>query len=273
MSKAEFSTILTDREGVHFSITLNRPKKKNALNGVMVDELKSAFKYAAENEDIRTVTLSGAGDAFCSGADLGYLKEMLNYSKAENLQDSLRLAELFFDIYSFPKPVIAVVDGPALAGGCGLASVCDFVLAAPDSKFGYPEVKIGFIAALVSLFLIRQTGERRARELLISGNLIDAEKALEFGLINAVCSHADLEPALRKLKAELCQNSTQAVKKTKEIFSNFIYPDVEAELKKLAWFNAEFRESDDFIEGISAFIEKRKPSWYIGKNTSEDLVC
>ena len=269
----KFTTIYTARDGVHFSITLNRPHKKNALNGVMVSELKSAFQYAAEDDQIRTVTLSGAGDAFCSGADLGYLKEMRAFSKTENLQDSLELAGLFFDIYSFPKPVIAVVDGPALAGGCGLVSVCDFILASKNSKFGYPEVKIGFIAALVSAFLIRQAGERRARELLISGRILKSEEALELGMITAVYTHKELLEAHNEIKNELCRNSMQAVKKTKEIFTSFVFPNIEAELKKLAWFNADFRNSEDFIEGISAFIDKRKPSWYIKRNTSEDLVC
>ncbi len=263
MISTDFSTITVNKRNVHLTITLNRPEKMNAFNGILVGELKSAFRYAEEQSGIRTVTLKGAGKAFCSGADLSYLKEMQSFGKYENLKDSLTLAEMFFDIYSFPKPVIAIVDGPALAGGCGLASVCDFVLATPDSKFGYPEVKIGFVAALVSIFLVRQIGERRARELLVGGRLIDAAEALQIGLINAVHEHQGLKAAHIELQKDLARNSTQAMKKTKEIFTGFIYPEIETELKKLAWLNAAFREKDDFLEGISAFIEKRRPSWYI----------
>jgi len=258
-----YSAVLISQKRQHLEVILNRPQKRNALNAQLITELKAVLRSAAQNQAVRTLTLRGAGSAFCSGADLNYLKEMRKFSREENLQDSLSLAQLYLQLYRFPKPVIAVVEGPALAGGCGLASVCDFILATPQARFGYPEVKIGFVAALVSAFLVRQIGERKAREFLLSGKIISAEEAKTLGLISQVLS-ADLLPEIhQKLLFDLSNNSAMAIKQTKEIFAGSIFPQIENELRTLAWINATFRETEDFIEGISAFVEKRRPSWYI----------
>ncbi|MGD9900250.1 MAG: enoyl-CoA hydratase/isomerase family protein, partial [Calditrichaceae bacterium] len=190
-------------EDGRLNITLNRPEKRNALNKILVDELKSVFKWSLAVEKIRTIIIRGEGKAFCSGADLEYLKDLKSYSRKENIKDSLSLADLYYQVYSHPKPVIAVVNGPALAGGCGLASVCDFIIATENARFGYPEVKIGFVAALVSVFLIRQVGERKARELLLTGRIISAEDALKIGLINSLVNVTTLEKSVAELAAEL----------------------------------------------------------------------
>lgn len=240
-------------------IILNRPEKRNALNDGLVSELKHAFTFFEAKNHIKTLSLKAMGKAFCSGADLNHLKKMKNYSRDENLNDSMGLAALYYQIYSCSKPVIAVVQGPALAGGCGLASVCDFVLATENAQFGYPEVKIGFIAALVSAFLKQQIGERKARELLLTGKLISASEALNLGLINEMCRMDTIGDREQELISSLLNNSTLAMNYTKKLFDN----DIEQTLKNLARKNADFRETPDFIEGISSFIEKRKPSWQI----------
>jgi methylglutaconyl-CoA hydratase len=160
------------------SITLNRPEKRNALSPELVTELKNAFNKAEQDAAVKVVVLKANGESFCAGADLGYLQQLQNFSFEENLADSNHLKEFFLKIYTLNKVVIAQVQGHALAGGCGLAAVCDFTFAVPEAKFGYTEVRIGFIPALVSVFLIRKLGEQKARHLLLTGEIIKAEAAL-----------------------------------------------------------------------------------------------
>ena len=247
----------------HITIIINRPEKRNALNDTLVSELKEIFAWVKNNNSLKVITLKGEGEVFCSGADLKYLKKLKNYSHKENLKDSISLSKLFLEIYAFPKPVIAIVKGAALAGGCGLASVCDFIISDIDAVFGYPEVRIGFVAALVSTFLIRQIGERKARELLLTGNIISANKAKDIGLISEVTNSDKIEDIHEELLNNLIHNSSQAMKITKEIISSSVFKDIEKELKFLSKINASFRETDDFLEGISAFLEKRSPVWKI----------
>lgn len=261
MNKNDFNTIATELIGSNYVITLNRPEKRNALNDELITELISAFRRVSDLSTVRTITVRGAGSSFCSGADLDYLKQMRGFDFESNLNDSLKLADLLLLIYRHSKPVIAVVEGAALGGGCGLASVCDFIIATQKARFGYPEVKIGFIAALVSIFLIRQIGERKARELMLTGKIISAEEAKQIGLINEIINEDEIETALQNISAMLCTNSGMAMTTTKSLIANFNFTEIEIELKKMAALNARFRETDDFIEGISAFIEKRKPYW------------
>ncbi|MFN3315295.1 MAG: enoyl-CoA hydratase/isomerase family protein, partial [Raineya sp.] len=167
-------------------ITLNRPDKRNALNFQVVEQLKQAFWKAKEDETAKVVVLRAEGKVFCAGADLEYLQTLQKNTFEENLADSSHLKELFELIYTHPKIVIAQIHGHAIAGGAGLATVCDFSYSVPDAQFGYTEVKIGFIPAIVMVFLLRKIGEGRAKELLLSGDLISAQKAQEFGLINYI---------------------------------------------------------------------------------------
>ena len=161
-------------------ITLNRPDKRNALDDILVKELTLAFVAAGKDQNVKVIVLSGAGPAFCAGADLDYLQRLSAFDQEENQTDSRQLAGLFRVIHETRKPVIAVVNGPALAGGCGLASVCDFVLASREkARFGYTEVRIGFVPAVVMIFLIRRVGEGNARELVLRGNVIDASEAFK----------------------------------------------------------------------------------------------
>ncbi len=263
MINDNFRYIKTFLEENNLTIKLNRPEKRNALNDDLVGELKTIFSKIPKKAEIKTVTITGEGQAFCSGADLEYLRQIKDYGFDKNLSDSLNLAELFLLIYSCPKPTIALVNGPAIAGGCGLATVCDFVLADRNAKFGYPEVRIGFVAAIVSVFLLRQIGERITRNLLLTGNVITAEAAEKIGLINRAGEWQKILSEHRDLVLSLRNNSAEAMKTTKEMIADFVFADIKNELERMAEINANFRKTNDFSEGIAAFLEKRKPKWVI----------
>jgi methylglutaconyl-CoA hydratase len=171
------------------------------------------------------------------------------------------MAKMFRTIYEFPKPTIAAVNGAALAGGTGLATLCDFTLAVPDAKFGYTEVKIGFIPAIVSSFLLRQLGEKQARDLLLTGRIVDAEDAQRLGLVNEVVEPEKLMQHARDLATQLLQNSPASLSATKRLLSGYAIPRLDAQLKAAVEENAAIRQTDDFREGLSSFLEKRRPNW------------
>src|ERR1700687_4041498 len=183
-------------------ITLSRPEKRNAITAEMIAELFSTFSEV-EASSARVLILTGAGKAFCSGMDLEALKALAEQSPAEQREDADRLAQLCLRIWSFPKPTIAAVNGHAIAGGCGIATLCDFIMAVPEAKFGYPEVRIGFLPAVVSVFLIRQIGEKQARDLLLTGTIIDAAEAHRLGLVTQMAPAQELMSAAQTLAATL----------------------------------------------------------------------
>lgn len=244
------------------TITLNRPDKRNALNAELVTDLTASFTKAEQDEQIKAVILKATGESFCAGADLGYLQQLQKNSLQENLADSTALKDLFLKIYTLPKPVIAQVQGHALAGGCGLATVCDFCLSVPEAKFGYTEVKIGFIPAIVMVFLIRKIGDGKARELLLSGNPISAEEALEKGLINRVVAREELEKTVLAVAEHLVNtNSPMSMKLTKQMLAEVQQRPLEDALKYAAEMNAQARGTEDCRRGISAFLNKEKIIW------------
>lgn len=243
-------------------ITLNRPEKRNAMSNQLVSELKHAFQMADNDTNVKVVVLKANGEAFSAGADLEYLQQLQQFSFEQNLADSTHLKELFLQIYSFKKVVIAQVQGHAIAGGCGLATVCDFTFAAPESKFGYTEVKIGFIPAIVMVFLVRKIGESRSRQLLLSGSLISAEQAKRMGLINEVVSKEELEETVIHFAAELIvSNSANSMSLTKQMMAKVQTLPLEDALDFAAEMNAKARESSDCKRGVSAFVNKEKISW------------
>ena len=242
-------------------VTLNRPDKRNALNAQMISEITRAVDFLAKDEIVRVIRFNGNTKAFCAGADLAEIQAMQGNDFEANLHDSRALRDMFYRIFTCPKPTVAVVNGPALAGGAGLATCCDFVMASTEAKFGYPEVKIGFVAALVMVMLTRQVGERAARDLLLSGAAIPAQEALAIGLINRVCSPDLLEEEAEALCKELSNNSPQAMMLTKELLSDVWDGPIEANLDAAARRNARSRSTEDCKEGIAAFLEKRKPVW------------
>lgn len=243
-------------------ITLNRPEKRNALSPVMVSALKESFKKAESDEAVKVIVLQASGDAFCAGADLGYLQQMQKFSYEENLADSQHLKELFFLIYTLKKVVIAQVEGPALAGGCGLVTVCDFVFAAPESKFGYTEVRIGFVPALAMIFLLRKVGETSAKELLLTGHLIGAAEAKEIGIVNRVVDKLTLEKEVNDFAAEIISNaSPQSLALTKKMISEVQHLTLQEALDFAARQNAKARNTEDCKRGVDAFLKKQSVKW------------
>ena len=243
-------------------ITLNRPEKRNALSAELVTELKVAFNKAEQDTAVKIVVLKANGESFCAGADLGYLQQLQNFSFEENLADSQHLKELFLKIYTLNKVVLAQVQGHALAGGCGLAAVCDFTFSAPEARFGYTEVRIGFIPALVSVFLIRKIGEQKARHLLLTGEIIKAEAALAYGLLTEVVPAGDLDTRVKQFAQNLIkQNSAQSMQLTKQLINEVQNRTLEDALNFAADQNAKARATDDCKKGIAAFLNKQDIKW------------
>lgn len=244
------------------TITMNRPQKRNALNPELIGALKEAFTRAETDDLAKVIVLNADGETFCAGADLEYLQRLQQFTYEENLADSNSLRNLFWQIYTHPKVVIAQVHGHALAGGCGLVTVCDFCFASVDARFGYTEVKIGFVPALVMSFLVRRIGEGRARQLLLTGTLIDAKEAYRLGLINCVCDKKMLEQDTQSFAESIIRaNSSQAMKTTKQLLADVQSLPLEDALALAAETNARARETADCRRGISAFLKKEKIDW------------
>lgn len=228
----------------------------------MVHDISACLDLAASDPAVKVVVLKGAGDAFCAGADLAYLQTLQQFSLEENLEDSQRLKSLFERIYSFPKVIIAQVQGAALAGGCGLATLCDFTIASANAKFGYTEVRIGFIPALVSVFLVRKIGEGRARQLLLSGEVLRAEEALANGLLFKVVPPEQLEEEVKALADRLIRNNSgTAMTLTKHLLADISTSNLNEGLTRAAEMNAQARMTDNCKQGIAAFLAKKDLNW------------
>lgn len=238
-------------------LTLNRPEKRNALHPELVRQMKLKIKEAEKDKAVKVLIITGEGNAFCAGADLEYLNQIRKYSVLENEKDSREIAELFLMIYKFPKPTIAAVNGAAIAGGCGLASVCDFIAAdETNAKFGYSEVKIGFIPAIVSIFLIKKIGEGISKQLLLSGVVIDSKRAYEIGFVTHLFNNA-LEGAL-KIASNLKENSPLSIKMTKELVHKVPGLSVEDAVEYCIGQNVISRTSEDFKIGLNKFLNKNQ---------------
>lgn len=243
-------------------VTLNRAEKRNALSPELISELKVTLDRAVSDTSAKVIVLKANGEAFCAGADLAYLQQLQKFSYEENLADSQHLMELFLKIYTLPKVVVAQVQGHALAGGCGLASVCDFVFAVPEAKFGYTEVKIGFVPALVAVFLIRKLGEQRARQLLLTGELIKAEEAFARGLVTRVVPAEVLNDHVVTFCTNLIENnSEQSMQATKSLIAKVQDMSIEDALNYAASVNANARATEDCKRGIAAFLSKQDLKW------------
>lgn len=255
-----YKTIQYAADGGIATITLNRPDKRNAISYELIDDLLGVLEEIGKSSAL-VVILTGAGKAFCSGMDLDNLKALTGRSHEQNLQDSQTMARLFRALYDFPKPTIAAVNGPAIAGGCGLATLCDFTLAVPEAKFGYTEVRIGFVPAIVSTFLLRQIGEKHARDLLLTGRIIGSDEAHRVGLINEVVPPEKLLDRARDLAAQLMENSPASLACTKRLLSEYASRELDLQTQSAVRENAAIRATHDFREGVTSFLEKRKPQW------------
>jgi methylglutaconyl-CoA hydratase len=251
--------LATDRVGI---VTLNRPEKRNALSYDLIAELKTGFEKFENDPGVSVIILKANGPAFCAGADIADLQKLQNFSYEQNQADSNHLAELFLQIYTLKKVVIAQVHGPALAGGCGLATVCDFVFAVPEAKFGYPEVKIGFIPAIVMIFLLRKIGEARAKRLLLSGDHFSAAQIYEMGLIHEIVAADKLEKYVMDFATRLIHtNSANAMMLTKQMITKLHTMALQESLLFASDMNARARETADFKRGIASFLSKQKVNW------------
>ena len=255
---------VTETDGV-VTVTLNRPDRRNALNPQLMNELIAVMDSLAGRTS-GVMVLTGRGSAFCAGLDLEHLKSLAGKTLAQHREDSQRVARLFRTLYDLPLPTIAAVNGHAIAGGMGLATICDFTLAVPEAKFGYTEARIGFVPALVSSFLCLQIGEKKARDLLLTARLIHAEEAREMGLVNEVISDSNLIPRAKQLAHQLLQNSPESLRATKKLLSAHAKPQLDRELEAAIESNAVARGTADFQEGLSSFLEKRAPKWHSHKS-------
>jgi len=262
MSKesSSFAALTLACDGPVAVITLNRPEKRNAISYELIDEVLRALDEIARSP-AQIVILTGNGKAFCSGMDLDNLRAITGRTDDENLADSAKMAQLFRALYTFPKVTIAAVNGPAIAGGCGLATLCDFTLASSEAKFGYTEVCIGFIPAIVSMFLLRQIGEKHARDLLLTGRIIGADEAHRLGLVNELVAPGNLLARAHELASSLLKNSPVSLTATKRLLSTYAADDLDRYSKAAVEQNAHIRTTADFHEGVTAFLEKRKPQW------------
>jgi methylglutaconyl-CoA hydratase len=256
-----YSTLLLECRDAIATITLNRPDKRNAVTSAMIADLQSVLDAIEKNHATRVVILTGAGKAFCAGMDLEMLAAIAKQSPTENQEDSRRIAKMLRRIWSFPRPLIAAVNGAAYAGGCGIATLCDFTLAVPEAKFGYTEVKIGFLPAIVSVFLTRQIGEKRSRDLLLTGRIIDAQEAKEFGMVTEVVPAEHLLDRAHELANDLISASPSSLARAKQLLTSAAAPGLDHDLERAILENARIRCTPDFKEGVASFLEKRKPVW------------
>src|SRR5580693_3366786 len=256
-----YSTLVLECRDAIATITLSRPDKRNAVTATMIAELQTALDAVEKDHATRVVILTGAGKCFCAGIDLEMLAAIAKQSPSENQEDSRRIAKMLRRIWSFPRPMIAAVNGAAYAGGCGIATLCDFTIATTEAKFGYTEVKIGFLPAIVSVFLTRQIGEKRSRDLLLTGRIIDAKEAMEFGLVTEVVPAENLMKRAHELTADLIAASPNSLARSKHLLTSAAAASVDHDLERAIMENARIRCSADFKEGVASFLEKRKPVW------------
>ncbi|HEX8267353.1 MAG TPA: enoyl-CoA hydratase-related protein [Pyrinomonadaceae bacterium] len=243
-------------EGSTAFLTLNRPEKRNALNDALINALKDNLREADKNESLRAVVVRGAGTDFCSGADLSVLQRVAEGSILDNLADAENLMELFALIRRVKIPVIAAVHGRALAGGCGLATACDLVLATKTARFGYPETKIGFVPAMVMAILRRNVSEKRAFELITLGQEFDAESAEKYGLVNQIFADEDFESAVKNYLAGFEKVSRSAVMLSKRLLYQMDGMTFENALQSGVDINTIARMTEDCQNGIARFLKK-----------------
>jgi methylglutaconyl-CoA hydratase len=257
---SRFRHVLIDSSNSVTTITMNRPEKRNALCPLLIDELTQALGEAASDE-CGVVILTGAGPAFCSGLDMEHLETTSASTAEERRRDSENMALVLRTLYDFPKPIIAAVNGPAIAGGMALATIPDFTLAAPEAKFGYTEVRVGFVPAIAASFLIRQVGELRTRELLLSGRIMKAHEAMQLGLVTQIVEQSDLMGAARALAQQLLMNSPQAMQAVKCLLAKHAKRRLDEEIEDAIKVNASQRSAEDFREGVEAFKQRRRAEW------------
>lgn len=254
----KFNTIIVEEIEHTKKIILNRPEKRNSLDEEMIEELTLTFKNLSADKETKSIILSGAAGNFCSGLYLDYLQKISEYDILENKADSQKFRDLLFGIYNCKKPVIAMVEGYALAGGCGIASACDLVVAAEDSQFGYTEVKIGFIPAIVMIFLLKRVSESHAKDLLLTSKFITGTEAHRIGFVNYVTSKEKLEDTTLNICKDLNKLPLSSISLTKEMFRNVSSMSLESSLDYAVDMNAITRMTEECKNGVKNFLTKIK---------------
>ena len=253
-----FKNILYKEQDGIAEITLNRPEKMNSLDETLIAELTQLFKDISSNNSIRAAVLTGAGGNFCSGLYLDYLQKISEYDLEQNREDSKKFRDLLLAVQNCSKPVIAKISGYALAGGCGLASACDIIIADETAKFGYTEVKIGFIPAIVMMFLLKRVSETLAKDLLLTARFISSDEAYRIGFINYSVKKDELDDKVKEVSDMLMKNSSSSIALTKEMFANISNMSFEAAVDYACEMNAKTRMTDDCKKGIAKFLERSK---------------
>lgn len=261
MSIKTFETLQVERDGRVTRLWLNRPAVRNAFNAVMVRELRKALEDVRRDDEVRVVVLSGRGSSFCSGADLNWMREIIDFTYEQNLGETMELAEALHELYSLPKPTVARVNGPAIGGGTGFVSACDIVVASTEARFGLSEVKIGVVPAAISPYVVRRMGESRARQYFLTGERFDGRRAAEIGLANIVAEPAGLDAAVEAVVGSLLSSGPEALASAKELLRRVPGMDFGEAKRFTAEMIARLRVSEEAQEGMAAFLEKRKPKW------------
>ena len=256
-------TVRLETAGYIGRVVFCRPEIHNAFNDQVIDEMTFAFKKLKTDSDVRVVILTGEGKSFCAGADLNWMKRVQEFSYEDNLDEARRLADLFYDIYSFPKPVIGRINGAAIGGGTGFVAVTDIAVAAQSAVFSFSEVKIGVVPACISPYVIKRVGEGHAREFFLTGERLTADRALEAGLINRVVPDDLLDATVMGIVESLLSSGPEAIKVCKELLQRVPTQSVEEFKEYTARVIADLRQSREGQEGMDAFLNKRKPGWVI----------
>jgi len=257
----DFTTLRLVIEGPVCRVILNRPEIRNAFNDEMLDDLHTAFKEIKNNESLRAVILTGEGRAFCAGADLHWMKRVVDYDLEENYQDSLKLADSLEEIYNCPKPVVGRINGPAVGGGTGLIAVCDIAIASQDSWFALSETRLGLVPAVISPFLLKRMGERNLREFFLTAQRFSAEHAVELGLLNASVPPARLDSEVDSTVRSIIGGGPCAQARVKELIRDISGGEMALHKTYTAKMISELRMSEEGQEGMNAFLEKRIPGW------------
>ena len=242
-------------------VALNRPDVRNAFNEVMIEELIRVLEQVENDASVRVLVLTGNGKAFCAGADLNWMKKMKGFSYEENYADALRLAELMFKLYNLPKPTVARVNGASIGGSNGLVAACDIVIASHRAEFSLSEVKIGLVPACIGPYLVKKIGEKACRELFLSGERISADQARDLGLVSDVVTHINLTKRVEERVSSLVTSGPNALAVSKDLLAKISFMSLEEAKDYTARVIAELRTGDEAQEGMTAFLEKRKPKW------------
>lgn len=252
----KYETIILDIDNYIATITLNRPDRRNAINNILVNDLTDAFFYLEKQKEIRCIIITGAGSSFCSGVDIKWLKEYPENSEDDNFKESLKLTELLFLINEFPKPVIAMVNGPAVGGGVGIMLASDIVIAVDDMEIGLSEVSKGIVPAAIIPFLLQRMSESKAREYLITGQRISSKYAKEIGLINYICTRAELKVTAMEYADMIIKNGPRAIRIVKEMITKTKKLKGDDLKQYIAQVIAELRKSDEGQAGMKNFLKK-----------------